>query len=276
VAVVPAFASSQELRKTPTVSLCMIVRNEERVLGDCLASAKLWVDEIILVDTGSTDRTVEIAEEQGAKVHYFPWCDDFSAARNVSLSHATGDWLFWMDADDTLPEACGQRIRELVFLAPTETAGYLMQVHIPPAPGENGFTIVDHVKLFRNRPEFRFEGHIHEQILDAIGRVGGRVERTDLYVVHSGYDYSPEGQKRKRERDWPLLEKDIAARPEHPFGWFNFGMTAFRLKEYELKQGDSRAGEVPVARQAARVHRAQGLRHAGRMPPRPGKSGNGA
>ena len=108
-----------------------------------------------------------------------------------------------------------------------------MQVHIPPAPGEDGFTIVDHVKLFRNLPELRFEGRIHEQILESINRVDGRVERSPLYVVHSGYDHSPEGQKRKRERDLYLLEKDLAERPDHPFVHFNIGMTHFHLKNHD-------------------------------------------
>lgn len=221
------------LRKPPTVSLCMIVKNEERVLGDCLASVRPWFDEVVVVDTGSTDRTVEIAREHGAKVFHFPWCDDFSAARNVSLSHATGDWVVWMDADDTLPEDCGRKLRETVLTAETGTTAFLMQVHIPPAPGELGFTVVDHVKIFRNLPALRFEGRIHEQILEAISRVGGRVERTDLYVVHSGYDHSPEGQKKKRERDLTILEKEVAERPDHPFVWFNIGMTAFHMEDYE-------------------------------------------
>lgn len=88
----------------PTVSLCMIVKNEERTLGRVLACASSFCDEIIVVDTGSTDRTVEIARQYGAKVGHFTWCDDFAAARNYSFSLATGDWILWLDADDVLPE----------------------------------------------------------------------------------------------------------------------------------------------------------------------------
>ena len=225
-------ARTQPLRALPTISLCMIVKNEERVLGDCLKSVRPFVDEIVIVDTGSTDKTVEIAKAAGAKVHHFPWCDDFSAARNVSLSHATGEWLFWMDADDTLPEECGKRLHELALLAEDRVTGYLLQVHIPPAPGESGFTIVDHVKLFRNLPGIRFEGRIHEQILEAIYRTGGTVERSDLYVIHSGYDYSPEGQRLKRERDLRILQLELAERPNHPFVHFNIGMTYHHLRRF--------------------------------------------
>ena len=226
-------ASESKTSRHTSVSLCMIVKNEEKALGDCLSSVKPFVDEIIVVDTGSADRTVEIAESYGATVFHYPWSDDFSAARNESLAHATGDWIFWMDADDTLPKECGERLRDLAFLAEERILGFMMQVHIPPPPGEHGFTVVDHVKLFRNRPELRFEGRIHEQILEAIRRVGGEIERSDLYVVHSNYDHSPEGQRRKRERDLRLLELDLRDRPDHPFVWFNIGMTAFHLRDFD-------------------------------------------
>ncbi|RYG94848.1 MAG: glycosyltransferase, partial [Alphaproteobacteria bacterium] len=220
-------------RSKPRLSLCMIVKNEERVFGDCLRSASPWFDEVIVVDTGSTDATVAIAEELGAKVFNFPWCDDFSAARNVSLEHATGDWLFWMDADDTLPEECGRELRRLAELAEDRVSGFIVPVHIPPAKGETGFTIVDHVKLFRNHPGHRFEGRIHEQILGPIHRTGGTIERSSAYVVHSGYDYSPAGQVHKRERDIRILEKDLADRPDHPFVLFNIGMTGYHMKDYD-------------------------------------------
>lgn len=224
--------AKQEKPGQPTISLCMIVKNEERVLGDCLASIKPWVDEIIVVDTGSSDRTVAIAEEHGAKVFHFPWTDSFSEARNESLKHATCDWILWMDADDTIPEQCGRRLHNLVLMAAENVTGILMQVQIPPAPGEHGFTVVDHVKLFRNGLGLKFEGRIHEQILEPIYRIGGTVERSDLYVIHSGYDYSPDGQRKKRARDLLLLEKDLADRPDHPFVLFNIGMTAFHMKDY--------------------------------------------
>ena len=218
--------------RQPTISLCMIVKNEERVLGDCLASIRPWVDEIIVVDTGSTDRTAEIAVEYGAKVFEFPWTESFSEARNQSLKHATGDWILWMDADDTIPPECGSRLRDVVLLSEEKVTGLMMQVRIPPAPGEVGRTVVDHVKLFRNGLGLEFEGRIHEQILEPIYRIGGEIRRTDLYVVHSGYDYSPAGQTHKRARDLRLLELDLAERPDHPFVLFNIGMTAYHMKDF--------------------------------------------
>ena len=135
-----------------------------------------------------------------------------------------------MDSDDTIPTECGRRLPSLVdHGVDPSVLGYVMQVHCPGG-GENGdpetdVTVVDHVKLFRNRPDLRFEGRIHEQILPAIRRAGGKVAWTDLYVVHSGSDPSPEAQERKRRRDLHLLHLELRERPEHPFTLFNLGMT---------------------------------------------------
>jgi tetratricopeptide (TPR) repeat protein len=163
-------------------------------------------------------------------LYHFPWCDDFSAARNESLRHASGDWLFWMDSDDTIPPECGRGLRELVENQnDPSVVAYVMQVHCPGG-GEAGdrqsdVTIVDHVKLFRNLPELRFDGRMHEQILGAVRRLGGDLAWTELYVSHSGSDQSPAAQARKLERDLRLLSLELAERPDHPFTLFNIGMT---------------------------------------------------
>lgn len=212
----------------PRLSLCMIVRNNETTIRPCLESIRPWVDEMIVVDTGSTDATPQICAELGAKVFHWPWRDDFSAARNVSLQHATGEWLFWMDSDDTIPEECGRRLRALADGHHVrEVLGYVIQVHCPgpDGDGQHDLTAVDHVKLFRNRSDLRFEHRIHEQILPAIRRAGGEVAFTEIHVVHSGADHTPEGRQRKLERDFKLLQLDLAERPDHPFVLFNLGMT---------------------------------------------------
>jgi hypothetical protein len=112
--------------------------------------------------------------------------------------------------------------------------GYMVQVHCPSKDDIDGtdFTAVDHVKLFRNSPTMRFEGRIHEQILGAITGAGGHVAATDLFVVHSGYDHSPEGQKRKLERDLRILHAEYQDDPRHPFTLFNLGMTYTDCGEY--------------------------------------------
>lgn len=208
------------------LSLCMIVRDNERTIRPALESIRPWVDEMIVVDTGSTDRTPDICRELGARVEHFKWCHDFSAARNASLKYARGDWIFWMDSDDTIPAECGRRLRALADNGhPDDRLGYIMQVHCPSANDAGDMTVVDHVKLFRNRSDLRFEHRIHEQILPAIRRANGEVAFTDICVVHSGSDRTPEGRARKLERDYRLLELDLQERPDHPFVLFNLGMT---------------------------------------------------
>jgi O-antigen biosynthesis protein len=213
------------VRTSNRLSLCMIVRDNESIIEACLASIRPWVDELIVVDTGSTDRTPELCRKLGAQVYEFPWCDDFSAARNESLRYATGDWIFWMDSDDLMEASQGQRLQDLVLSNHAlNCLGYVLQVHCPS--GQSGqATVVDHVKLFRNRPELRFEHRIHEQILPAIRRMGGSVEFRDIHVVHRGSRQSPEERRRKLERDFRILQLDLQEHPDHPFVLFNLGMT---------------------------------------------------
>ena len=220
------------------ISLCMIARDSAATLRPCLESIRPWVDEMVIVDTGSSDDTPRIVEELGGRLFHFPWCDDFAAARNESLRHARGDWLFWMDSDDTIPAECGRQLRVLVDReVEPGLLGYVVQVHCPGAGDDgdpaNDVTVVDHVKLIRNRPDLRFEGRIHEQILPAIRRAGGSVAWTDLYVVHSGSDPSAEAQDRKRRRDLHLLHMELRERPDHPFPLFNVGMTYSDAGQFE-------------------------------------------
>ncbi len=226
----------------PHLSLCMIARDNERTIGPAIEGIKPWVDEMIVVDTGSTDQTPRIAEGLGARVFHFDWCDDISAARNESIRHASGQWIFWMDTDDTIDEENGRKVRDLVRRSVNPSPqpspprgegvslpilGYLMKVRCPSA-GENAeteFIEVDQVKLFRNLPPLRFEGRIHEQILMAIRRAGGTVAWTDIFVVHAHADNSPDGRTRKLDRDLRILGLDHRERPDHPFVLFNLGMT---------------------------------------------------
>src|SRR5262249_42963111 len=151
------------VRAAVQLSLCMIVRDNAGTIRPCLESIRPWVDEMIVVDTGSNDETPKIAESLGARVFHFPWCDSFSAARNESRRPARGHWIFWMDPDDPISADCGCKFRALAN-GPTDLSilGYVMQVHCPGPPGDRrDWTVVDHIKLFRNRPDLRFEGRIH-------------------------------------------------------------------------------------------------------------------
>ncbi|HJT36518.1 MAG TPA: glycosyltransferase [Pirellulales bacterium] len=211
-----------------SLSLCMIVRQNARTIRACLESVKPWVDEIIVVDTGSTDATRDICRELGAEVHHFAWPKSFAVARNESLKYAQGEWIFWMDSDDVIDADNGRKLRSLACgtHAPN-TLGYVMQVYCPGGgvDGAHDVTVVDHLKLFRNHRGLCFEGRIHEQVLDAINRSNGDVIFTDIFVVHAGADHSPEGRRTKLKRDIKLLRLDLRDRPNHTFVHFNLGMT---------------------------------------------------
>jgi glycosyltransferase involved in cell wall biosynthesis len=164
----------------------------------------------------------------GAEVYFHPWQDSFATARNDALNYATGDWIFWMDSDDVLPPECGAQLKETIAAVRNPgLLGFVMKVRCPHLSddGTTDWTYVDHVKIFRNRPDLRWEFRIHEQILPSIRRAGGDVGGTDLYVVHAGSDQTPEGKRRKLERDYRLLELELRDRPDHPFALFNLGMT---------------------------------------------------
>jgi GT2 family glycosyltransferase/Flp pilus assembly protein TadD len=212
-----------------TVSLCVIARDEEQNIEACLDSARDLVDEVVVVDTGSTDRTKELALARGAKVFDFPWVDSFSAARNACLDRATGAWIFWLDADDRLDEENRDKIRRLFASLPEEgNVGYSMQCRCLPDPVTNTVTVVDHVRLFRRHPAIRWRYRVHEQILGAVKESGGEVRFTDVTVLHTGYA-DPALRQRKLRRDLRLLEVEHAEGPRDPFTLFNLGATYVEL-----------------------------------------------
>jgi GT2 family glycosyltransferase/glycosyltransferase involved in cell wall biosynthesis len=206
------------------LSLCMIVKDEEELLPGCLAAARGAVDELIVVDTGSTDRTVEIARSYGAQVVEFPWNGSFADARNVSLDAATGDWVMYLDADEHLAADAAPKLRALLGKTWRE-AFYLVETNYTGA--EDAGTAVTHpaMRVFRNRPEYRFEGRIHEQKTRHMPTyLPERFETTDVALTHYGYLHSRVQAKDKSRRNLELL----AAEPPSPFASFNLG------SEYQL------------------------------------------
>jgi glycosyltransferase involved in cell wall biosynthesis len=219
--------ASDRLRARPRVSLTMIVKDEQANLPIALESVRGIFDEIVVVDTGSVDRTREVAREFGARVFAFAWVDDFAAARNEALSHATGDYAFWLDADDVVDPPEREKLRALLDEVRTdEAAGYVVRCACEPGPdGAGGETVVDHVRLFPIRADVRWTYRVHEQIMPALRRAGIPVRWTDLVVRHTGYvDLALRG--RKLDRDARILSADLKDRPDDPFVLFNLGAIA--------------------------------------------------
>ncbi len=187
----------------PCLSLCMIVKNEERSIARALESVKTLADEMIVVDTGSTDGTKEIAASLGAKVFDFPWTDDFASARNFSLSRATGDWILVIDADETVSSRDHERLRISSLKSPAGTGGYdLTTRNYVVEANTAGWVANDgsyrdeeagtgwypngKVRLFRNDPRIRFSGAVHELVEQSMLGAGMTIAACDVPVHHTG------------------------------------------------------------------------------------------
>jgi glycosyltransferase involved in cell wall biosynthesis len=168
------------------LSLCMIVKNEEEELPLCVNSVKPAADEIIIVDTGSTDKTKEISRQLGARVLDFPWCHDFIEARNQSIMWATGDYILWLDADDRIDASEMEKMRLLKQGFPwKKDKAYFLKVNSQlPVNGETHFY---QLRVFPNIAGARFEGRVHEQIYSSLKQLGVNFVRTDITIRHEGY-----------------------------------------------------------------------------------------
>ena len=214
-----------------TISLVMIVKNEEEMLPGCLEAVRGAVDEIVIVDTGSNDRTVEIAESFGAKVVDFPWNGSFADARNCSLDSASGDWIIYLDADEHLIPEDAQHLRALTAKTWRE-AFYLVETNY--TGGDDSGSSVAHLALrvFKRRPEYRFEGRIHEQKTQAMPTyLPERFETSEIRIRHFGYLKSRINAKDKSRRNIELLEADAREQPG-PFVDFNLGSEYMALGEF--------------------------------------------
>ena len=215
------------------ISACLIVKNESLLLSRCLESLCSFVDEIIVVDTGSTDNTIEIAHSHGAQVKYFTWIDDFSAARNESLRHARGDWILYIDADEVIDSGNAGKIRREI--TQKDIMGATVRQCIPQQ-AENIVTAfyIEYCRLFRHHPAIRFEGAIHEQILPSIERIGGKVLRTDIVIHHWAYAATEDKKRCRAERNLRYLLAEVKRVPDDPFVHFNLGMTYRELRQQDM------------------------------------------
>ncbi len=206
-----------------TLSLCMIVRDEEQMLPRCLAAAAPAVNEIVVVDTGSTDRTIEIAREFGARVIEHEWTGSFSEARNISFEAATGDWIVYLDADEVLEPDDVEKLRALTGKTWHE-AFYLVETSWLGEDGDGASMVNNALRVFRNRPSYRFKDRLHEQILHTLPTyVPGRVTHSSVRIAHYGYLGSVRTAKEKSQRNLELLRRQAQEGPQTAFLHFNLG-----------------------------------------------------
>lgn len=227
-----AIAAKAKPAEGLTLSLCMIVKDEEEMLPGCLAAIQGAVDEIVVVDTGSKDRTVEIAESFGARVLHFPWNGSFADARNVGIDAATGDWVIYLDADEHLVPEDARILKELTKR--TWREAFYVSLTNYTGGDDAGSAVSDlQLRMWRNRPAYRFEGRIHEQKTGNMPRyLPERFETTPVRVLHYGYLKSRITGRDKARRNIELLLREAKENPTH-FTWFNIASEHLQLGEYE-------------------------------------------
>ena len=201
---------SQGIKKTnaPTISLCMMVKNEEKFLSKCLDSVKDYVDEIVIVDTGSTDSTVDIARKFTDKIYFHPWEGHFSKHRNQSIKYATKDWIFILDADEMLLKECAQTVRESIQDESIDSVYVVVKNAFDRGSGE---AVHNSIRIFRNNGKIHYEGRVHNRIVGT--------ETSKIYpitILHEGYNLPPEESRKKFIRTSELLKKEIEENPQHP------------------------------------------------------------
>ncbi|MGD1909989.1 MAG: glycosyltransferase [Rivularia sp. (in: cyanobacteria)] len=206
------------------VSLCTIVKDEESTLSKCLNSVKKFVDEIVVLDTGSTDKTVKIAQGYGAKVHHFKWCNDFSAARNEALKYVTGDWVLVLDADETLTPEIIPQLREAI-----EKEEYLLinLVRDEIGAAQSPYSMVS--RLFRNHSDIHFTRPYHALVDDSVSEILRKEPHWQIgyiqgiAILHSGYQQSQITQKNKLVRAKAAMEEFLATHPDDAYVYSKLG-----------------------------------------------------
>jgi glycosyltransferase involved in cell wall biosynthesis len=211
-------------KKFPSISVCTIVRDEEKNLPRLFASVKGLADEVIVVDTGSKDNTVRVARALGAKVHHFAWRDDFSAARNESLKHATKDFILWLDGDDEVRREDHRKIR--AHLRKHPGAGVYLRTYVE----KEGRAM--QLRIFPNHRGIRFEGRVHEQAIHSMEAKGIPTHSCGASIIHHGYN-EPEALQEKLRRNRKLLEEETAERPGDLDAIFFLARTCLGLGDAE-------------------------------------------
>lgn len=239
-------------QKPPGVSLCMIVRDEEKFLPQALASVADYVDEIIVCDTGSKDRTIEIARSYGATIVEREWRNDFSWARNESIAAATKRWILFLDADEELTEESRPALLALKNVPAHITALYTRIVNRTDDYRGSGDVSHHVIRIFPNDDRIRFFGPIHEY--PALDGTATSVEAVGsaISLIHHGYVNTVVAERNKGQRNLEILLSATQNDPENAYHWYNLGTTAYLNRDYALSLSSlekmlALVGETPRA-----------------------------
>ena len=238
------------MNKKPTISLCMIVKDEADFLKSCLDSVKDYVDEMIIVDTGSKDDTIKIAESFGAKVIEHEWKDNFSDARNVSLKHATKDWILILDADETISEKDLKEMKKLLEDKNADAYSLVQRNYFkdrketsievsskddkyPESKKYNGWFPSRLVRLFRNNKDYEFTGIIHELIEQSIEIKEDNIVPSQIPIHHFRVDKDQKFNDNKKQKYLEMGLKQIETTPDEPKPYYEVGQIYLSDEEYD-------------------------------------------
>jgi tetratricopeptide (TPR) repeat protein len=203
---------------TPTLALCMIVKDEVELLGRCLDSVRGLVDETVLVDTGSVDGTLELVKQRATTWAAIDWPHDFSKARNAALELVRSDWVLILDADEALRPGSAEAI--VAALADRRTIGWRLPIH-NHADGQ--VSVHYAMRLFRRLPDVRWSGIIHESVTESIAELVHRDPAlragtlAEAGIDHVGYEPAIIAAREKKSRNHALLRRAVAEAPDDPF-----------------------------------------------------------
>ncbi|MCE9526158.1 MAG: glycosyltransferase family 2 protein [Planctomycetales bacterium] len=203
---------SEQSGQRRRLSIAIIARNAAEALAETLVSVRNLADEIVVLDTGSTDETPMIAERLGAKLFRKPWEDSFAAARNACLTHVSGDWVLWMDAGERLENDEGRLVREFVEEHADLATAYLLRVALPGQEACISGEQIASVRLHPNRPGLIFHGRVRESLTRSAFSFGMKLEHLPLTLHRSVRDHNQETKAAKAARNIQLADLQIAER----------------------------------------------------------------
>lgn len=231
------------------LSICIIVKNEEKNLEKCLSALAVFPFEIIVIDTGSTDHTVKVAKAYTRHVYEFPWCDDFSAAKNYAVEKATNDMVLVLDSDEYIEAMSEKELQR--FLAQvrenTDKVGRIFRRNFFWENGEKRES-QEWINRIFSKKKFHYEGCIHEQVKALDGK-GYETYQSKIVIAHSGYDLTPQQKKEKAKRNITLLKKELDTllqekksenvtederQKQLPYVYYQLGKSYFLMGDYEM------------------------------------------
>ncbi|MDE6845235.1 MAG: glycosyltransferase [Lachnospiraceae bacterium] len=221
------------------ISVCLIAKNEEKHIEECLKRLQPYGFEIVLADTGSSDRTIELARKYTDKIYHFDWCGDFSAAKNYAMEKASHDWILSIDCDEYIESIDITSLTACMEAQPAAAGRILIRNRFT----ENGQTSYEQVRVSRfvNRRYYHFEGAVHEQLVPKpVQNMAGQTDAPVKYVypapitvLHVGYDGSEKEMREKSRRNIALLEKELETHGADPYTYYQLGQSYRKLHDYK-------------------------------------------